>query len=365
MKKYFLIILCLIPFIFAASIQDMQKAVIARKNASGGDVTPPEFSSSSLAVDGRTVTVNFNENVTGTESDTFTLDCVVAGDPIAMTYSSGSGTTALVFTVGDQIDWTGAGESCTLDFDGDADEFEDDSGNDLADFDTQAMTNNSLGPVTQAAVTFWWEGESTTVEYSAGDSSASAQGSATLSASADYSGTNGISVPGYDFYFFDGASIWPGTGERIGMWVNLQTADTNDPGFFRIYFGGATTKPFFQSRQQDSSNYDMGTLWDNVTAGDVNTDTSNDFMNTSTWYWCEAWYDHSDDSSGIVCYAESDLSEVGSDSGSGTFEAFSSAGNFRIGSSQAGGGSYIDHVIVVSDPDLDLRSCAKHYGYPY
>jgi len=37
MKKYLIILLLLIPFIFAASIQDMHKAVIARKNAGGGE----------------------------------------------------------------------------------------------------------------------------------------------------------------------------------------------------------------------------------------------------------------------------------------------------------------------------------------
>ena len=66
-----------------------------------GDVTAPEFSSASIAANGTAVTINFDENVTGTENDTFTLDCVIAGDPVALTYASGSGTSALVFTAGD------------------------------------------------------------------------------------------------------------------------------------------------------------------------------------------------------------------------------------------------------------------------
>lgn len=36
MKKYLFILLCFIPFLTAASIQDMHKAVITRKNAAGG-----------------------------------------------------------------------------------------------------------------------------------------------------------------------------------------------------------------------------------------------------------------------------------------------------------------------------------------
>jgi len=131
----------------------------------GDDVTAPAFVSAAIAADGLATTINFDENVTGTENDTFTLDCVVAGDPISLTYSSGSGTTALVFTAGDTILSTGSGESCTLDFNGDPNDFEDDSGNDLADFDTAAVTNNSEQVVPCVAMgasgTYagWWNGE--------------------------------------------------------------------------------------------------------------------------------------------------------------------------------------------------------------
>ncbi|GAF91504.1 unnamed protein product, partial [marine sediment metagenome] len=128
---------------FADGITDKLKSVIARRNVSGVDITAPEFVSAVIAADGEEVTINFDENVTGVEDDTFTLDCVVAGDPIALTYTSGSGGTALVFTAGEVLDSTGAGESCTLDFDGDADDFKNDVDIDLADFDTEAVTNNS------------------------------------------------------------------------------------------------------------------------------------------------------------------------------------------------------------------------------
>ena len=104
------------------------------------DTTAPTVTGTVIGTDGETVTITFDENVTGTENDTFTLDCVIAGDPVAMTYSSGSGGTALVFTAASII--SGA-DSCTLDFDGDANDFEDDSGNDLVDFNTDPVTNNS------------------------------------------------------------------------------------------------------------------------------------------------------------------------------------------------------------------------------
>lgn len=141
MKKLLLILILLPSLCFAGSIQDMHKAVIARINSV--DTIAPQYvpTGSEIDTDGTTVTLNFSENLTGTESDTFNLDCDgVSGADVALTYSSGSGTTALVFTAGATIQST---ETCNLDFDGDSNDFEDDAGNDLADFSDAAVTNSS------------------------------------------------------------------------------------------------------------------------------------------------------------------------------------------------------------------------------
>ena len=116
-------------------------AVVSGDSISAADTSAPTFDSASIAADGLAVTINFNENVTGTENDTFNLDCDGAsGADVALTYSSGSGTPALVFTAGETIQGS---ETCDLDFDGDANDFEDDASNDLADFADAVVTNNS------------------------------------------------------------------------------------------------------------------------------------------------------------------------------------------------------------------------------
>ena len=110
----------------------------------GTDTTAPLFVNAVIATNGTTVTVNFTENVTdigGLGNDEFDIDCNVTGDGITMSYASGDGTSAWVFTAGSTIQ---SGETCDLSFDGDANEVEDSAANDLADFtDEAAVTNNS------------------------------------------------------------------------------------------------------------------------------------------------------------------------------------------------------------------------------
>ena len=116
-------------------------AVVSGDSISAADTSAPTFDSASIAANGTDTTINFNENVTGTENDTFNLDCDGAsGADVSLTYSSGSGTSALVFTAGATIQST---ETCNLDFIGSANDFEDDANNDLADFDSEVVTNNS------------------------------------------------------------------------------------------------------------------------------------------------------------------------------------------------------------------------------
>jgi len=144
MKKFALLAICIL---LLAPISYVDGFIFVR--GTGSDVTPPEFSSASIGTDGETVTINFNENVTGTENDTFDLDCNgMAGSNVALAYSSGSGTSALVFTAASTVE---TGETCDLDFDGDPNEFEDDSGNDLADFSNESVTNNSTQTICEIA----------------------------------------------------------------------------------------------------------------------------------------------------------------------------------------------------------------------
>lgn len=117
-----------------------------------GDVTAPTFSSADISADGDTLTVDWSENLTdgGLDGGEFDLDCSVGGDDISLTYSSGDGTSQWTFTIGSTVYQN---EICNLDFDGDTDEAEDDSGNDLADFSDESVTNKSGVPQAETSPT--------------------------------------------------------------------------------------------------------------------------------------------------------------------------------------------------------------------
>ncbi len=95
----------------------------------------------SAAVNGSTVTVNFDETVvtTGYDAGDFDLDCSTAGNNIALSSPSGSGASR-TFTSASAIDF---GDTCNLDYTGSTDDIEDAAGNDLAAFSNTVVTNNT------------------------------------------------------------------------------------------------------------------------------------------------------------------------------------------------------------------------------
>ena len=115
------------------------------------DTTPPEVSDTTIDTDGETVTINLTETVSTNNYDTddFSLDCVIEGDPINLAYSSGDDSSTVVFTAASII---GSTDSCTLDYTGDEGsgtpaqngEIVDTSDNSLLQFSADAVTNNSL-----------------------------------------------------------------------------------------------------------------------------------------------------------------------------------------------------------------------------
>jgi hypothetical protein len=147
MKKPILIIviLSIAALCFAGPLQEMHKRVIAGSTvAAGADVTAPEVSGNPVIdTDGDTVTITFTEAVVTTGYDTgdFDIDCDGAsGANNNLSYTSGSGSSSVVFATTSTVQ---SGETCNLDYTGGADEIEDTSGNDLATFSDDAMTNNS------------------------------------------------------------------------------------------------------------------------------------------------------------------------------------------------------------------------------
>jgi hypothetical protein len=116
-------------------------AVVLVGFGSGPDVTAPLVSSASIGTNGTTLTLGMSETVTRT-GGTFDVDCSTTGNNITATYSSGSGTASLVYTLGATVQNSGV-DTCDLDYDGAADGIEDGAGNDLAAITSQAITNSS------------------------------------------------------------------------------------------------------------------------------------------------------------------------------------------------------------------------------
>lgn len=128
---FFCILLCF-PEAYAGNVVTMFKS-------QGADVTAPTVSTATIGTNGTSLTLAMSETVTRS-GGTFDVDCNTAGSNLTCTYSSGSGSNSLVYTIGTTVN---SGDTCNLDYDGASNGIEDGSGNDLAAITSQAVTNNS------------------------------------------------------------------------------------------------------------------------------------------------------------------------------------------------------------------------------
>jgi hypothetical protein len=103
----------------------------------------PTLNSATIDTQGTSLTLIFSEAVTqgsGYNNSDWDIDCSVSGNNISVTYSSGNGTTSHVYTIAETIY---DGETCDIDFNGDANSEEDSTGNDLAAIVSGAVVNDS------------------------------------------------------------------------------------------------------------------------------------------------------------------------------------------------------------------------------
>jgi len=237
------------------------------------------------------------------------------------------------------------------------------------DYYKGAETPVVAGCVAQAKITFWWECENTTVDYSAGDNTVDQLGStpASLTTDAKKSGTYGCDSPLADDYFQidqTDTSIFGSEG-RVGFWVYVNSGmGTNTPSLMKIELN--TSVPNYSFKLTGSGPAYAKITWDNTTNSDINITSGSACISASTWYWVEFWYDDSDDTVGFQVY-DTNLDPVSdcSGSGSGTFDTLGTPDDFNIGNNSVSGDYYIDHVIVVNDHEQSLLSCANESSYPY
>lgn len=133
----FFILLCFCPLLFAGQGYLPQGPTVAYTEAA--DVTAPEVSTATIGTNGTSLTLAMSETVTRS-GGTFDVDCSTAGSDLTATYSSGSGSSSLVYTVGTTVN---SGDTCNLDYNGAANGVEDGAGNDLASITDKSITNNS------------------------------------------------------------------------------------------------------------------------------------------------------------------------------------------------------------------------------
>ena len=136
-------------------VVDLDGTVNANGKVTGGaDVTAPELVTATIDSAGTSLTMAFTEPVTtdgaGYHDADLDLDCTSGGDDVALTYSSGTGTNTLVYTIASTI--LGE-ETCNLDFNGDADSIEDVANNDLAAIVSGTVYNNSTQSQEEVVVT--------------------------------------------------------------------------------------------------------------------------------------------------------------------------------------------------------------------
>lgn len=108
----------------------------------GPDIDAPTILSFTVATDGDSVTIGFDESVEfGAGGNTgFTLSPTNGGAAVTLAYSSGSGTSSLVYATSRTISDT---ETLTYSYAQPGDGTQDTSGNDLASVSAQAVTNSS------------------------------------------------------------------------------------------------------------------------------------------------------------------------------------------------------------------------------
>lgn len=196
-------------------------------NNSSGDETAPVLSSAAIDAAGTTFTPTFDEAVTqgsGYSDSDLTISC--SGGAATLTYSAGDGTTTPDYTPSRTI---GVGETCTTSWAGTADGLEDGSGNDLAAFTGETVTNNSTADITAPTfsaatvpsagttiVVDWSEAASEGVSYLNGDWAVTASGGAvTVTAAGDgtaqWTLTTSRTIDQDETITID----WPGTANGI------------------------------------------------------------------------------------------------------------------------------------------------------
>ena len=141
-------------------------------------------------------------------------------------------------------------------------------------------------------IVFFWTAESTTLgadDYSAGDTTAALQSSASISPTAAIVGSNGVLIPtASDFARFVVSSndIYPASG-RIGLYVYANTIPVDGVGFLRWANADATSRAVVQF----TSSGDIDVYWRDSGTSRTACASTTDPIAADTAYFIEIAYD--------------------------------------------------------------------------
>jgi hypothetical protein len=119
------------------------------------DTTPPTLVSATVAANGTTLTLVFDENVTS-GTDGMSSGLAISGITTTITYASGTGTDTILYTLGTTVLGT---DTITIAYTQPGDGIQDPSANLLANFSATSITNNSTqtggGGLMTDLVAYW------------------------------------------------------------------------------------------------------------------------------------------------------------------------------------------------------------------
>lgn len=187
------------------------------------DTTPPTLSSATIGSNGTTFTMVFNESVSiGSGGNSGFVPTLSAGSP-TLSYSSGSGSTTLVYTLSATVN---SGVTGTIAYTQPGNGVEDAAGNDLATFSGTSITNNSTQPApTLTSATIASNGTTITLVFSEAVTRGGSYSNSHFDLDASGSGSNQT----FTYVSGDGTNTWTGT---VG--ATIQSGETVD-----LDFGGA------------------------------------------------------------------------------------------------------------------------------
>lgn len=182
----------------------------------------------SATIDGTTLTLVFNEAVSqgaGYNDSDIDVDMSTTGNDIAVTYSSGDGTSRWVYTTASAAV---EGETVDLDFNGDANSIEDTQGNDLGSLTSESVTNDTGGGPSTTNLLAWWSMDETgTATRADSDTDVAYDLTANGAGVNEVSGvvSNAVYLTASEYL---SSASFPNTVHTsdftVGMWINIQTS---------------------------------------------------------------------------------------------------------------------------------------------